>query len=60
MGAAVEDIDAVEAVDRDRGDVGELPAVRKFREVFDDAVAVLAGAENGWHWVSPLVIPGRA
>ena len=54
MVAAVEDVDAVLAVDRDGGDVGELPAVRQLRPVFDDAVAVFARAENGWHVLLPL------
>ena len=54
MLAAVEDIDAVLAVDGDRGDVVERPAVRQLRPVLDHAVAMLAGAENGWHVVSLL------
>src|SRR6185436_12271970 len=52
MGAAVEDVDLVLAVDRDGSDIAELPAVRQLRKIFDDAVAVLAGAENGWHGLS--------
>src|SRR4051812_49945011 len=60
MGPAVEDVDAVLAVDRDRSDVGELPSVRQLCEVFNDAVAVLAGAENGWHGCSPLIGVGDA
>ena len=64
MGAAVEEVDAVLAVDRDGGDVGELPAVRQLRPVLHHAVAMLARAENGWHVlflpVSSLVIPGCA
>ena len=53
MGAAVEDIDAVVAVDRDGGDVGEIPAVRQLCPVLHHAVAMLARAENGWHVFSP-------
>src|SRR3954447_25723546 len=60
MGPAVEDVDAVLAVDRDRSDVGELPSVRQLCEVLNDAVAVLAGAENGWHGCSPLIRIGDA
>jgi len=45
----VEDVDAVLAVDGDRGDVGQRPAVGQLRKIVDDAVAVLAGAENGRH-----------
>jgi hypothetical protein len=52
MSAAVEDVDAVFAVDCDRGDVGQLLAVRQLCPVFDDAIAVLAQAENGWHMIS--------
>src|SRR5437879_1407891 len=48
MGAAVEDVDAIAAVDRQRGNVSELPAVGQLRPVIDDAVAMLARAENGW------------
>jgi hypothetical protein len=50
VGAVVEDVDAVLAVDRDGGDVGQLSAVGQFCPVFSDAVAVLVGTENGWHW----------
>src|SRR5262249_54029705 len=45
--AAVEAVDAVLAIDRDRGDVLELPSFRQLRPVLDHAVAVLAGTENG-------------
>src|SRR6266403_2121456 len=52
MGAAVEDIDAVLAVDRDRGDVAEAPAHRQLGPVLHHAVTMLARAENGWHvWI---------
>jgi hypothetical protein len=53
MGAAVEHVDAVLAVDRDGGDVAELPLLGQLRPVFDDAVTVFARAENGRHIVSP-------
>ncbi len=49
MLTAVEDIDAVLAVDRDGSDVGELPSRRQLRPVFHHAVAVFARAENGAH-----------
>ena len=39
MVAAVEDVDAVLAVDRDGSGVGQAPAVRQLRPVFDHAVA---------------------
>jgi hypothetical protein len=50
VGAAVEDVDAVLAVDRDGGDAGQHSAVGQFCPVFNDTVAVLVGTENGWHW----------
>jgi hypothetical protein len=53
VGAAIEDIDAVFAVDRDRGDVGEVPALRQLRPILHHAVAVFARAENGRHVSSP-------
>ena len=40
------------AGDRDRGDVGQLPAVGQLCPVFDDAIAVLARTEHGWHIIS--------
>src|ERR1700741_1859104 len=54
MGPAVEDIDAVLAVDGDGSDIGQLPAVGQLGPAFDDAIAVLARAENGGHVVSLL------
>jgi len=42
MGAAIEDIDAVLAVDRDRGNIGQVPAVRQLRPILHHTVAVLA------------------
>ncbi len=53
VGAAVEDIDAVLAVDRDRGDVCEIPSLRQLRPILHHAVAVFARAENGRHVCSP-------
>src|SRR5690348_16511582 len=55
MFAAVEDVDAVLAVDCDGGNIGELPAVRQLAPVFDDAVAMLARAQDGRH-VSPHLL----
>src|SRR3954449_10445338 len=49
MLAAVEDIDAVLAVDRDGGDIGQSPPRRQFCKIFHHAVAVFARAENGRH-----------
>jgi hypothetical protein len=46
MSAAVEDVDAVAAVDRDGGNIGELPAIRQLRPVVNDAVAMLPRAEK--------------
>lgn len=51
---AHEDIDAVLAVDRDAGDIGELPAIRQLHPIVDDAVPMLARAENGCYLVFPL------
>ena len=47
--AAVEDIDVVVVVDADCADLLERPAVRQLRPVLDDAVAVLAGADDDGH-----------
>ena len=58
MGAAVEDVDAVLAVDRDGGDVGQAPAIRQLGPVLHHAVAMLAGAENGRHVFSPDATAG--
>src|SRR5712672_1531671 len=73
MGAAIEDVDAVLAVDRHGGDVGKVPAVGQLSPILHDAVAMLVRAENGRHVVLPdvtlqyglereslLVIPGCA
>ena len=51
---AIEDIDTVLAVDRNRCDIGELPAVRQLRPVFHHAVAVFTRAENDRHLFSSL------
>ena len=56
MVAAIEDVDAVLAVDRDRGDVGQAPAVRQLRPVLHHAVAMLARAENGRHVFLPAIV----
>ena len=56
MVAAVEDVDAVLAVDRDGGDVGEAPAVGQLRPVLHHAVAMLARAEDGRHVFLPLAV----
>lgn len=55
MRAAVEEVDAVLAVDRDAGDIGELQAIRQLRPIVDDAVPMLARAENGCYLVFPLL-----
>ena len=55
--AAIEDVDAVLAVDADRGDVGELPAVRQFCPVLHHAIAMLAGAEDVLHVCLPVAPP---
>src|SRR6202163_2516402 len=47
VGAAIEDVDTVLAVDRNRGNVGEIPAAGQLRPVFHHPVAMLARAENG-------------
>jgi hypothetical protein len=60
MLAAIEDVDAVLAVDRNRGGVGELPAVGQLCPVLHHAIAMLAGAEDVLHVSLPskAVIPG--
>src|SRR5262249_6179503 len=47
--AAIEDVDVVLAVDADRGDVAEFPAVGQPGPVLDDAIAVLAAAKYYGH-----------
>src|SRR5215218_9781267 len=54
MFAAVEDVDAVLAVDRDGSDIGELPAIRQLAPVLHHAVTMLARAKYYRH-VSPSV-----
>ena len=49
MLAAIEDVDVVLAVDRDRADVGQIPAVGQLRPVLDHAIAMLARAQNDRH-----------
>src|SRR6266478_7832719 len=64
VGAAIEDVDAILAVDRDRGDISEIPALRQLRPVLHHPVAIFARAENDRHVVFPpdvilmAVIPG--
>ncbi len=53
MGTAVEHVDAVLAVDRDRSNVREIPPLRQFCPVLHHAVAMLGGAENDRHAFSP-------
>src|ERR1700687_2155816 len=53
MGAAIEDVDTVLAVDRNGSNVGEIPAVRQLRPVLRHAVAIFTGAENDWHACFP-------
>jgi hypothetical protein len=55
MLAAIEDVDAVLAVDADGSDVGELPAVRQFCPVLHHAITVLARAEDVFHVVASLL-----
>src|SRR5262249_23838097 len=47
--AAIEDVDAVLAVDRDGTDVLELPAVGQLRPVLDHPIAMLAAAQYFRH-----------
>ena len=54
MVAAVEDVDAVLAVDRDGSGVGQAPAVRQFCPVLHHAVTMLARAENSRHVFLPI------
>ena len=49
MLAAVEAIDAILAVDRDRRDVLKLPAFGKLRPVLDNPIAVLAAPQDRCH-----------
>ena len=49
MLAAIEDIDAVLAVDRHRRDVAELPAVGQLGPVLDHAITMLAASEDYGH-----------
>ena len=56
MGAAVEDVDAVLAVDRDGCDVGETPSLGQLRPILHHAVLMLARAENGRHVFLPDIV----
>src|SRR5215472_1606551 len=51
--AARERIDIVLAVDPDRGDLLERPAVRELRPILDDAILKVAGADDLCHLRSP-------
>src|SRR6202035_4610892 len=57
MGAAIEDVDAVLAVDRDRGDVGQIPPLRQLRPVLHHAITMLPRAENDRHLDAPPELP---
>src|SRR5581483_11798555 len=52
--AAIEDVDAVLAVDRHGGRIGELPAVRQFGPVLHYTITMLAGAEDVFHVLPPI------
>ena len=60
MVAAVEDIDAVAAVDCDGGDVGELPAVRQLAPVLHHAIAMLALPKDRAHRTSSVGLEREA
>jgi hypothetical protein len=49
--AAVEAVDAVLGIDRDRGHVLEFPALGQLGPVLDDAVAVFAASQDRSHAV---------
>src|SRR6185437_3671922 len=49
MGAAIEDIDAVLAVDGDAGDFAVSPALGKLAPALDDAIAIIAAAQHLRH-----------
>src|SRR5207253_672879 len=53
MGAAVEHVDAIPAVDGDGGDILEVPAVRQRRPILDHAITMLARAQNDRHGGAP-------
>src|SRR5262245_14945374 len=57
---AVENIDLVLAVDRDRGDVLERPTVRQLRPVLHHPIAMLATAQNYRHSRPPFAPPAFA
>src|SRR3954452_25594150 len=59
MGASIEDVDAILAVDGYRGHVCEIPALGQFRPVLYDAIAMLARAENDRHVSPQQVSPQR-
>src|SRR5882757_2032176 len=58
VGAAIEQIDSVFAVDRDRSDVGQVPAVGKLGPVLDHTIAMLARAKNDRHAFPPNIRSG--
>ncbi len=56
--AAIEHIDPILAVDRDRGDVAQVPSVGELGPVLDHPIAMFARTQNGRH--SPLPdLPSR-
>src|SRR3954447_5068436 len=56
VGATVENIDTVLAVDRNRGDVGELPTLRQLRPILCHSVTMLARAEDSRHDSLPRLV----
>src|SRR5262249_7769155 len=46
VGAAVEDVDLILAVDADRGDVRQLPPFRQLAPTLDHPVAMLAASQD--------------
>src|SRR5215467_9060348 len=57
MLSAVENVNLVLAVDCDRGDVLERPAVRQFRPVLHHPIAMLTTAQNYRHSCPPFAPP---
>jgi hypothetical protein len=56
MFAAIKYVDLVLAVDGDRRDVLEFPAVGQFCPVFDYLISVFASAQNCCHCAAPLCL----
>src|SRR5436305_1393464 len=59
MGAAVEHIDAIAAVNGNGGDIAEIPAVWQLGPILNHAIAMLARAQNDRHGMLLVDVAAR-